>query len=66
MIMNRIVMDCKTGVVSVVELTDAEIAEAQANTAKEQAERKAKPAEPTKFELLAQINALMEKVEALP
>lgn len=66
MTMNRIVVDCETGIISFVELTDSEIAEAQANTAREQEERKAKPAEPTKAELLEQINALMAKVEALP
>ena len=39
--MNRIVMDCKTGIISVVDLTNAEIAEAKENTAREQSERAA-------------------------
>jgi hypothetical protein len=47
----------------VIYLTHDEIAQAQAATL---AEQSAKPAEPTKDELLAQINALMAKVGALP
>jgi len=47
----------------VIYLTDDDIADAQAATL---AEKAAKLAEPTKVELLAQIQALAAKVEALP
>jgi len=60
--MNRIEVNLQTGEKTIIPLSDAEIAECQARAA---AEMEARSATPTKSELMAQIQAIAEKVNAL-
>jgi hypothetical protein len=60
--MHKIEVNCETGKVTQVDLTEEEIAEAQAQKAAWDAEQAAKKPEPNLLEI---ITALQEKVAAL-
>ena len=61
--MKKIISDCSSGVISIVDLTAEEVAEVELSRANN---FKAAPsAQPTKEQLLAEVQALLAKVEAL-
>ena len=60
--MKKIISDCSTGVVSIVDLTAEEIAEVEASKAAYVP--RSTPA-PTKEQLMAELAALTAKIEAL-